>query len=94
MTYQIDGDAEQNRMHINFSPKGQNCDLGVRPKGQISLNYSYKVDSKVFLYETLNVFTQIKDIIHIERNFHYVAWVMHHGWTWGCWGQTLNHGGL
>ena len=30
-----------------------------------------------FLYQTLCVFSQMKDIKHIERDFHSVAWVMH-----------------
>ena len=32
----------------NFYPKGQNGDLGVRSKGQISLNIDYHVNSKIF----------------------------------------------
>ena len=33
-----------------------------------------------FLYQTLFVFSQIKDIKHINRNFHSVTWVMPQGW--------------
>ena len=33
-----------------------------------------------FLYQTLCVFSQIKDIKHIKWNFHSVAWVMPLGW--------------
>ena len=36
---QIDGDDEQNRMQVKFSSYGQTGDLGVRSKGQISLNF-------------------------------------------------------
>ena len=36
VTYQNDGDDEQNRMQVKFSSYGQTGDLGVRPKGQIS----------------------------------------------------------
>ena len=32
------------------------------------------------LYQTLCVFSQIKDRKHIEHNFHTVAGVMPHGW--------------
>ena len=31
-------------MKVKFSPKGQTGDLGMRSKGQISLNFSYKVN--------------------------------------------------
>ena len=46
-------------------------------QGQI-FNFSYR-----FLYQTLCVFSQIKDRKHIERNFHFVAWVMPQGWDFG-----------
>ena len=35
VTYLIDGDDEQNRMQVKFSPYGQTGDLGVRSKGQL-----------------------------------------------------------
>ena len=39
VAYQIDGDDEQNRMQVKCSSLGQTGDLGVRSKGQISLNF-------------------------------------------------------
>ena len=48
LAYQIDRDDEQNRMQVKFSPYGHTGDLGVRSKGQISLNFSYKVNFKDF----------------------------------------------
>ena len=44
VAYKIDGDDEQNRMQVKFHP-----DLGVRSKGQISLNFDYHVNSKIFI---------------------------------------------
>ena len=49
VAYQIDGDDEQKRMQVKFSSKGQTGDLGVRSKGQISLNFSYHVNFKDFI---------------------------------------------
>ena len=49
MAYQIDGDVEQNRMQVKFSSCGQTGDLGVRSKGQISLNFDYHFNSKIFI---------------------------------------------
>ena len=46
--YQIDGADEENRMQVKFSSYGQTGDLGVRSKGQISLNFSYHVNFKDF----------------------------------------------
>ena len=46
LAYQIDGDDEQNRIQVKCSPFGQTDDLGVRSIGQISLQFSYKVNSK------------------------------------------------
>ena len=57
VAYQIDGDDKQNRMQVTFSSLGQSGDLGVRSKGQISLTYQFQR----FLYQTLCVFSQIKD---------------------------------
>ena len=34
LAYQIDGDDEQNRMQVKFSPYKRTGDLGVRSKGQ------------------------------------------------------------
>ena len=34
VTYQIDGDDEQNRMQVTFSSYDQTGDLGARSKGQ------------------------------------------------------------
>ena len=78
VAYQIDGDDKVNKMQVTFSSKGQTCDLGARSKGQISLIFQR------FLYQTLCVFSQIKDRKHIKQNFHSVAKVMPRGGTWGC----------
>ena len=44
-----------------------------------------------FCNQTLCVFSQLKDIKHIRRDFHSVAWVMPQGWDlglpWGVWGS-------
>ena len=77
VAYQIDGDDEQNKMQVTFSSKGQTGDLGARSKCQISLTCQFQR----FLYQTLCVFSQIKDRKHIEQNFHSVAKVMPRGGT-------------
>ena len=56
VAYQIDGDDKQNRMQVKFSSYGQTGDLGVRSKGQISLNCGYHVNFKHFLYQTFVCF--------------------------------------
>ena len=38
-------------------------------KGQISFNFNYKVNSKDFLFQTLCVFSQMKDTKQIRRVF-------------------------
>ena len=48
VAYLIDCDDEQNRMQVKFSSYGQTGDLGVRSKGQISLNIGYHVNFKDF----------------------------------------------
>ena len=83
IAYQIDRDDEQNKMEVTFSSYGQTGDLGTRSKGQISLTCQFQS----FLYQTLCVFSQIKDRKHIEQNFHSVAKVMPRGGTAGCWGS-------
>ena len=40
-----------------------------------------------FLNQTLSVFSQMKNIKHIRRDFHLTAWVMPQGWDLGVlWG--------
>ena len=91
VAYQIDGDDEQNKMQVTFSSRGQTGDLGARSKGQISLTCQFQR----YLYQTLCVFSQIKDRKHIEQNFYSVAKVMPRGGTAGCWGsQKLLRGDL
>ena len=58
----------------------------MRSKSQISLNYSYKVNFKDFLYQTLCVLPQIKDRTHIELNFHSVVGIMPQWWDLGMLG--------
>ena len=43
---------------------------------------------KIFIPNSLCVFSQIKDRKHIEHNFHSVARVMPQGGTCGCWGES------
>ena len=55
---------------------------GEGPKGQISLNLNHKVNQNQFqrfLNQTFCVFSQMKDIKYIRRDFHSVAWVMPEG---------------
>ena len=84
VAYQIDWNDEQNRMQIKNSSYGQTGELGARSKGQISLTCQFQG----FLYQTLCVFSQIKDRKHIEHNFHFVARVMPRGGTLGCLGAS------
>ena len=51
----------------------------MRSKAQISINVGYHVNFKDFLYQTLCVFSQIKDRKHIEQNFYSAAAVMPQG---------------
>ena len=71
VAYQIDRD----KMQVKFSSYAQTGDLRVRSKGQISLNFGYHVYFNC-LYQTLCVFSQIKDRKHIEQNFLSVAGIM------------------
>ena len=48
VAYQFDGNDKQNRKQVKFSSYGQTGDLGVRSKGQISLNCGYHVNFKDF----------------------------------------------
>ena len=63
--------------HIFFAPPP-----GEGPKGQISLNIiKFQLQSQFqrFFDQTLCVFSHMKDIKHIRRDFHLVAWVMPQG---------------
>ena len=65
---------------------------GEGPKGQISTNI-IKFQLQSFLNQTLCVFSQMKDIKHIRRDFHLAAWVMCQGWDLGVpWGVRYRGG--
>ena len=49
---------------------------GEGSKGQIPFNFNYKVNFKDFLFQTLCMFSQMKDTKHIRRVFYSVTWVM------------------
>ena len=53
----MDGDDEQNRVQVKFLSEGQTGDLGMRSKGQISLNFGYHVNFKDFIPNFVNVLT-------------------------------------
>ena len=63
---------------------------GEGPKGQILLNIiKFQLQSQFqrFLNQTLCVFSKMKDIKHIRRDFHSLAWVMPQGSDLGVpWG--------
>ena len=63
---------------------------GEGPKGQISLNiikFQLRSQFQRFFNQTLYVFSHMKDIKHIRRDFHLVAWVMPQGSDLGVpWG--------
>ena len=66
--------------HIFFGPAPWGP--GEGPKGQISLNIiKFQLQSQFqrFFNQTLCVFSHMKDIKHIRRDFHLVAWVMPQG---------------
>ena len=63
------------------------------PKGQIPLiiiKFQLQSQFQRFFNQTLCVFSHMKDIKHIRRDFHLVAWVMPQrsdlGILWGVWG--------
>ena len=70
--------------HIFFGPAPWGP--GEGPKGQISLNiikFQLLSQFQRFFNQTLCVFSQMKDIKHIRRDFHLAAWVMPQGWDLG-----------
>ena len=52
---------------------------GEGSKGQISFNFNYSQFQRL-LYQSLCVFSQMKDTKHIRRDFHSVARIMPQGW--------------
>ena len=60
--------------------------LGRGQKVKYHLISITKSISKI-LFQTLCVFSQMKDTKHIRRDFHYVVWVMPQGWDFGALGM-------
>ena len=65
----------------------------MRSKGQISLNFDYHVNSKIFIPNFVCALHK-KGRKHNEQNFHSVAGVMPQGWDFGVLGgcKTLPWG--
>ena len=61
-------------------------DPGEGQKVKYHLISISKSISKIFLYQTLCVFSQMRDIKHIRQDFYSVAWVMTQGWDFGALG--------
>ena len=85
VAYQIDGNDKQNRMQLNFHSRVKLMTLGEVKWSNI-MKFQLLSQFQRCLYETVCVFSQIKDRKHIERNFHSVAWVMHQRWVLGVLG--------
>ena len=73
---------------ISFGPAPWGPEEG--PKGQILFNIiKFQLQSQFqrFLNQTVCVYSQIKDLKHIRRDFHSATWVMPQGWDLGVpWG--------
>ena len=83
--YQINKDDKQNRMQVKIFILGSNWLPWGEVKRSNIINMSV---SKIFIPNSLCVFSQIKDRKHIELNFHSVARVMPRGGTCGYWGES------
>ena len=83
VAYQFDEDDEQNRMQAKFSSHGQTGDLRVRTN---IIKFRLPCQFQRFLYQTLCVFSQMKDTKHFRRDFYSVACVMPQGWDFGALG--------
>ena len=59
----------------------------MRSTGQISLNFGYHVNTKIFISNCVCVFTN-KKRKHIEQNFHSIGGVMPQGWDVGVLGES------
>ena len=82
---QIDKDDEQNRMQVKFLSSGQTGDLGWGQRLNI-IRLRLPCQFQRFLYQTLCVFSRMKDTKHIRRDFYSVTWVMPQGWDFGALG--------
>ena len=68
-------------MQVTFLSEGQTGDLGARSN---IISMSFTCQFQRLLYQTLCVFSQIKDRKNIEQNFHSVARILPQGGTWGA----------
>ena len=64
--------------------------MGRNSKGQVSINFNYKVNFKDFFPKFMCYLTS-KDTKHIEQDFHSVAWIIPQGWDLRvCGGQKCD----
>ena len=61
--------------------------FGPRPVGGAKrsniIKFKLQIQFQIFLNQTLCVFSQMKNIKHIRRDFHSVSWVIPQGWNLG-----------
>ena len=68
--------------------------LGPGQKSLNTIKFQLQSQFQRFFNKTLCVFSHMKDIKHIRRDFHLVAWVMPQGWDLGVpWGVGGGGGG-
>ena len=60
-------------------------DLGGGQRSNI-IKFQLPCQFQRFLYQTLCMFSQMKDTKHVRRNFNSVAWFMPQGWDFGALG--------
>ena len=73
------------QQHLFFGP----TPLGGAKRSNIINIIKFQLQSQFqrFLNQTLCVFSEMKDIKHIRRDFHLATWVMPQGWDFGVpWG--------
>ena len=93
VAYQIDGDDEQNRMQVKFSPL---------PCGEVKqsniIKFQLQGQFQRLLYKSLRVFSQIKDRNILNVIFILLPGSCPRGGTWGSWGdlrwQSTAHSSL
>ena len=86
VAYQINGDEEQNRMQLKIFILRSNLWPWDEVKRSNIIKFWLPCQFQIFLYQSLCVFSQIKDRKHIEQNFHSFAGVMPQGWDLGVLG--------
>ena len=81
----LTGMTSRTECKLNFHPRVKLVTLWWGQRSNI-IKFMLPCQFQIFLYQTLCMFSQMKDTKHIRQDFYSAVWVMPQGWDFGALG--------